>query len=245
MLALVTTAGTTACLGAAWFGAATIARASQVRSLRRRCRDEGVLSLTYDDGPGRELSCRLLELLQTCNARATFFYLGRALARNGDVARAALAAGHEIGSHSFLHLNAWRALPPKDVMDLRRGVDAAAQYATAPAIFRPPYGKMTLAGYAWSRAVRVRPVWWTVDSGDTWRLLPKPEAVLGQVERAGGGVVLMHDFDRSGGGEADRRHYVLELTRQLLELAGRRGWKVRPVGELLDRKGDPGRSKAR
>jgi hypothetical protein len=63
----------------------------------------------------------------------------------------------------------------------------------------------------------LRTAWWTIDSGDTWERLPAVDEVIARVREQGGGVVLLHDFDRSG----DRCRYVLDLTSRLVELAQR------------------------
>jgi hypothetical protein len=81
-------------------------------------------------------------------------------------------------------------------------------------------------------------VWWTHDSGDTKRgELPAPGCVIDRVMHDGGGVVLMHDFDREGepAHVAARAEYVLEVTEGLLVGARRNGMSVRTVSELIGR----------
>jgi hypothetical protein len=82
----------------------------------------------------------------------------------------------------------------------------------------------------WS-AVRRRAAplgWWTIAAGDVREHLPPVETAVERAERDGGGVVLLHDFDRGEG----RIGFVLEATELLLDAAGRNGWKVRTLGEL-------------
>jgi hypothetical protein len=95
-------------------------------------------------------------------------------------------------------------------------------------MFRPPYGKMTLPTY-WSIRRRKAPVWWwTIDSGDTQEILPTPTEVADKVRRSGGGIVLMHDLDRTH----ERNRYVLELTASLLDVARQEALNVVPLREL-------------
>ncbi len=64
-------------------------------------------------------------------------------------------------------------------------------------MFRPPYGKITLPTY-WSLRRRNAPVWWwTIDSGDTRKVLPNPQQIADKLRKEGGGIVLMHDLDRT------------------------------------------------
>jgi hypothetical protein len=95
-------------------------------------------------------------------------------------------------------------------------------------MFRPPYGKMSLPTY-WSVRRRGAPVgWWTIDSGDTHSPLPQPRQVVDRLMRDGGGIILMHDIDRSEG----RNNFVLETTERLLDVAKREAFSVKPLSEL-------------
>lgn len=61
------------------------------------------VALAFDDGPVRELTPEFHELLAREGVRVTFSYEGRFVAAHPDLARAALAAGHEIANHSYTH----------------------------------------------------------------------------------------------------------------------------------------------
>ena len=65
-------------------------------------RDKAV-ALTFDDGPSRANDGRIVETLQKYGAHATFFVLGDRARVDGDILQMYLAAGCEIGSHSWNH----------------------------------------------------------------------------------------------------------------------------------------------
>lgn len=67
--------------------------------------DQPVVALTFDDGPHATQTARLLELLARENVRVTFFEIADKVAQHPDIARAIVAAGHEIGNHSKTHAN--------------------------------------------------------------------------------------------------------------------------------------------
>jgi peptidoglycan/xylan/chitin deacetylase (PgdA/CDA1 family) len=187
-----------------------------------------MLALTYDDGPSMALTQPLLDLLHRSAARASFFMLGRHARQYSGIADRVLQEGHDIGCHSDQHLNAWKTLPWKSVADIDAGYSSLSRWVQPDGMFRPPYGKMTLPTY-WSLRRRNAPVWWwTIDSGDTQKVLPNPRQVAYQVRRAGGGIVLMHDLDRT----QERNQYVLEVTASLLEVARQEAIKVVPLREL-------------
>lgn len=54
-----------------------------------------------------------------------------------------------------------------------------------------------------------------------------------RVRSDGGGVVLMHDLDRSPKTRAARHAHVLRTTTQLLALARSEGWLLCTLGNLM------------
>lgn len=62
-----------------------------------------VVYLTFDDGPTRDNTFDILEILEEYDAKATFFVLGSRMSEYGDRMKAIYNGGHEIGCHSFSH----------------------------------------------------------------------------------------------------------------------------------------------
>lgn len=65
--------------------------------------------------------------------------------------------------------------------------------------------------------------------------LPSSDRVVETVVRDGGGVVLLHDYDRSGDQEYNRIRaaYVLEVSERLLDAALARRWRVMTMSDML------------
>ena len=203
-------------------------RLHRVNALRKRATRERTLVLTYDDGPSSSVTPAILEVLQRHKAKATFFMLGRSAQKNTRIADRVIEEGHDAGSHSDQHLNAWKVYPWRAVADINSGYDKLASWVNPNGMYRPPYGKMTLPTY-W--AIRRRGAligWWTIDSGDTHSSLPRPSQVADRFIREGGGIVLMHDLDRS----KDRNDFVLETTDLLLDVAERQSFSIKRLSEL-------------
>jgi len=62
----------------------------------------------------------MLEMLAAAERTATFFVLGEVADRLPRLVRAIAAAGHEVGSHGYLHLRATERTPEDFLGDLRR-----------------------------------------------------------------------------------------------------------------------------
>lgn len=199
-----------------------------VGRLRRQSR--GKLVLTYDDGPAPVPTPQILEMLDRHRAKATFFVLGNQVAKHPELCDRMFQAGHDIGSHSYSHTNGWKD-PVRSAPDIARGIEAVSRWQRVRAIYRQPFGKSTLWTLLAARRLQADPVWWTVDSGDSWVQSPSADPVVARLEQDQGGVVLMHDYPRDE--TTDGGAFTVELTGKLLELAGKRGWQVCTISELL------------
>lgn len=213
---------------ATWYAAPMVARRVHERRLRALCASRGRLVLTYDDGPS-SFTARLLDLLRSRDARATFFLVGERAQEQPALVDRIATDGHEIACHTHAHLNAWYSSPWKSVADVNTGYCSLARWVRGNGLFRPPHGKMTVATWAAVHRRRAPIGWWTIDAGDADDKMPGPEDAADRARRAGGGVVLLHDSDR----EAERDEFTLESTRLLLDAARERNWAVATLGELL------------
>lgn len=203
-------------------------RRYRVHFIRRDIHKHRYLSLTYDDGPSGELTPQLLELLNRRGARATFFMLGQCAEKNPEIVDRVIREGHDVGCHSDQHINALRASPWRALGDIEAGYERLSRWVAPNTMFRPPHGKMTIFTYWLIRSRGAPIVWWTIDSGDTHSEMPKVSEVVKRVRNSGGGIVLMHDLNRT----RPRNEFVIEVTSALLDLAEREGLQVIPVKEL-------------
>lgn len=218
-------AGTAA--GLLYAGAPSVYRTLQRRALRRGGR--GRLVLTYDDGPDEEVTPAVARLLHERGVRATFFLVGSRAEEFPEVCDEVAELAHEIGTHTWSHRSAWRQGPVRAVREVGRGYEALRRWVEPDGLFRPPFGKMTALTLASVLRRGSVPVWWTVDGGDTWPVLPDPGLIVERVVQAEGGVVLLH----SRHVERWRRPFLFEVTQRLLDEADRRGWRTSTVSEAL------------
>jgi peptidoglycan/xylan/chitin deacetylase (PgdA/CDA1 family) len=213
---------------AGWYLGPMLARRSQQRRLQAQCAASRSLVLTYDDGPGETLTPRLLDLLGSRGARATFFLTGFRAVEHPRVVDRILKEGHEVGCHGHQHLNAWRTWPWRTVSDVSTGYRNLARWVPANGMYRPPFGKMTPLTWAALRKRKASIGWWTIAAGDVMEEPPCVTTAARLAAQAGGGVVLLHDFDRGN----ERAEFVLRSTELLLDAANEHSWSVQTLGEL-------------
>lgn len=204
------------------------------RLLGRRAKERKALVLTFDDGPGSCLTPAILNILAEGQAKATFFLLGRNIAGREAIVRQIAEQGHDICSHGYDHLHSLKVSPFRVLSDIKRGwaaIDAALGTMRKKYPFRPPNGKLNIICLLYLLIRQVPIVYWSIDSGDTWRRQPDSLRVALLAEKTGGAVSLAHDFDRSN---ENTSRFVVESVRAALAMAADKGMRVLTVSELLD-----------
>src|ERR1700686_3903952 len=142
------------------------------------------IALTYDDGPNDPHTLRLLDVLAKHEAKATFFLIGRYVRQRPEIARAILAAGHEIGNDTYSHPNLIFVSASRlrqELADCGKALEDAL--GAKASLFRPPFGGRRPSVLRTARAMGLQPVMWSVTAYD-WSA-KSPEAIVGKVTRQG------------------------------------------------------------
>ena len=152
-----------------WFGMPLAARWLHTRRIQRLCRREKLVALTFDDGPDKDLTPQVLDLLDELGVKATFFMIGTMARENEELARHVASRGHLVAGHTEEHLDAWRTGPFRAIRDCADGMKTMSDRELSVSWFRPPKGHATLGTMisCWLRSCRI--IWWTHDSGDQGR----------------------------------------------------------------------------
>jgi peptidoglycan/xylan/chitin deacetylase (PgdA/CDA1 family) len=177
----------------------------------------------------------IASILETTGARGaslTFFLTGGYLERFPEQVRAIDAAGHEIASHGYEHVD-FRGLTDEEIaghLGRWRERLAALTGKEGPAIWQPPYGYSDDRVREAARERGYTTIHWTLDTLDAVGA-PKSKAfVLDRVLETSwvnldGAIILMH-VDKDG---------TVEALPAILDALAERGLRAVTVSELLRR----------
>jgi peptidoglycan/xylan/chitin deacetylase (PgdA/CDA1 family) len=182
---------------------------------------ERIVALTFDDGPSPEYTPHILETLRAWDARATFFIVGERAEAAPAALRALIAAGHEIGNHTWTHPRLLALSQHTIAREIERTDQMIRAAGYAGAIYvRPPNGKRLLDApyYLW-RHERVTAMW-NLEPDSVAGIANDPEAMVAYVRNnvSPGAIILMHVMGR----ERDASRRALPLIMQALNESGYR-----------------------
>jgi peptidoglycan/xylan/chitin deacetylase (PgdA/CDA1 family) len=167
-----------------------------------------LILFTFDDGPNRNTTPKLLDRLDAMGIHAVFFLTGSNLRginvaerKNQAIARDAIARGHWVASHGMNH----RQLPLLSDAEVMVELVEEEQvfervFGQRPWLIRPPGGAMSARVNRLLASRGYTTVLWNLGAGDfqvnkaedvhaTWRAVMERREAQG--ER--GGIVLLHD----------------------------------------------------
>jgi peptidoglycan/xylan/chitin deacetylase (PgdA/CDA1 family) len=164
-------------------------------------------ALTFDDGPHREGTPAVLEILAATETTATFFLVGEQVQRNPGLAEEIVAAGHAVGLHCHRHRNLLRLAPWQVREDIDRAQSLIENATGAPIqMYRPPYGVLNASALRLAKVRGWRTLLWS-QWGRDWEQRATPESIARRVtdDVTPGAVLLLHDADDYGAQGSWRR----------------------------------------
>src|SRR5215471_16566590 len=198
------------------------------------------IALSFDDGPDRRWTPKILDVLKQKRVPGIFFVIGEQANQAPDLLKREYNEGHEIGNHTFTHPKfdqigrtevQWQLNLTQRLIESTLGVKSL--------LFRPPYGIDHQPEYAEEVAQLPYPQelgyiivgqkidpddWRMTDSGKQRPAREIADDVLRQARN--GNIVLLHD----GGG--DREQTVAALPLIIDELRAR-GYEFVSVADLV------------
>ena len=158
------------------------------------------LFLTFDDGPVPEITPWVLDILKEYKVKATFFCIGDNIRKNPALFRRIITEGHDIGNHTFHHLDGWKTKTSDYLLNIEKTSEEILKNSSSfhTKLFRPPYGKILpkQANLLLKKGYKL--VMWDVISGDYDQSFSEErvyENVMKNIEN--GSVIVFHDSKKA------------------------------------------------
>ena len=153
------------------------------------------IAITFDDGANSTNVNKVLDILDTYNAKSTFFFTGEWILANPVMVRKIVSRGHKLESHSVSH----PFLTDLSDADIRYQLTRSREIikdtvGTTSYLFRPPYGDIN------DRVIRITGemgykymVMWSVDTDDYKSTTTTAQIIQRAVAGAyNNGILLFH-----------------------------------------------------
>jgi len=191
---------------------------------------EKVIALSFDDGPqGGPVLDSLLAVLADRHAHATFFVIGGELAPRPEIGARLLAAGHELGNHTWTHPHLDSiGVDSMDVELARTDSLLRALGVKGRILMRPPYGEFDDAMLKELKRRHRVVALFDVDPSYDFPTLSSPDSIVAKtVDWLGpGSILVMHPW-------YDPDASALRMLAPTLDWLERLGYRMVTVSELL------------
>jgi len=188
-----------------------------------------IVALTFDDGPTKGGTEEILRVLDEMKVKATFFVIGNELEQNLGEGRKIVAAGHELGNHSFTHDRMILVTPSFVQQEIEKTDRLIREAGYAKEIhFRPPFGKKLFSlPYFLSKNGR-KTITWDVEPDSNPQIASDANRIVESTRSRvrPGSIILLHAMYPS-------RKPSLNAVRGIIETLEHDGYRFVTVSELL------------
>lgn len=190
-----------------------------------------IIALSFDDGPNRTTTPKVLDVLEENGVKASFFVIGQHI---NDESAKMMVRAHEMGcdieNHTFTH-TALNSLAPEQMLDeLSKTTDLVKKYVgEAPTFYRPPYISTSEEMF---QTIQMPAI--CGQGCDDWVAEVSAEERAKRVIEAAadGQIVLLHDFEGNDN--------TVEALKTIIPELKNLGFKFVTVPELFSKRGiDP------
>lgn len=188
--------------------------------------DSKTIGLTFDDGPDKNVTPRVLDILEKYNIQAAFFCIGERIAKEPDLIRRMSRDGHIIGNHSYTHHFFFDLFTKNKIAEEILSTSAIIKQITGKRIklFRPPYGVINPPLADVLKKYDFLIMGWSLRSRDT--VIKDTEILMERLSSRlqNGDIVLFHD----------RLEYMTDVLDRFINLAKSEGYSFERPDKLLN-----------
>jgi peptidoglycan/xylan/chitin deacetylase (PgdA/CDA1 family) len=180
----------------------TLAKTST--EIERGPRGKSQIALTFDAGANAECFEDLITALESARVHSTFFITGNWVQRNSHCAEAITKHGHEVGNHTWNHLDLTRQSDEIVREEITRAEDLLTEISgqSPRPRWRAPFGARDERVLRIASNLGYRSIYWTIDSLDSMEPRKTSEFLIDRItsktnSELDGAIILMHVGEKS------------------------------------------------
>lgn len=188
-----------------------------------------IVALTFDDGPTPDATGQILAILDQAQIRATFFVTGAELAQYMAAGKQLVAAGHELGNHSYSHTRMVLVTPAFVQEEIERTDELIRTAGYQGEIyFRPPFGKKLFTLPYYLAKTGRQSIMWDVEPESYPEIAADADQIADYVvaKTQPGSIIILHVMYPSRGASLNAVPPIIERLRA-------QGYRFATVSELL------------
>jgi len=199
-----------------------------IQTICSKANTNNEIAITFDDGPNKEITPKILEVLHKKNVLATFFCVGKRVYENKNILLQIHQAGHLIGNHTYSHNKWFDLFSAKKMANEFDNTNKSIFQITGrkPVYFRPPYGVTNPTMKRALKNFNFISIGWSLRSLDT--VINSKEKVIKRVIRRvkSGDIILFHDTIPN----------TPEIVDVFITTVISKGFKIVRLDDLINRK---------
>lgn len=194
--------------------------------------EEKLIALTFDDGPDKDYTPQILDILKENDVKATFFVVGENVGWNPEILKREYDEGHEIGNHTFTHIN----VAKRNYFEINKEINETQKavkkvIGKEPNLFRPPYRAISRDMCTIAKDKNMNIILWSNLDPRDWS---NPgvnyivETIMNKVKN--GTIILLHDYNNARSSTTQ----TIQALKVVIPKLKEQGYKFVTVSELIE-----------
>ncbi len=183
--------------------------------------------LTFDDGPSKNVTPTILDVLKETGCKATFFINGVNVSGKENILKRIVNEGHTIGNHSYSHKSSIYNSLSEFRTDLEKNEKLIYDITGYEcSVFRAPYGKNLNDSYkSYLKDNGYMTYYWNVDPGDSTIKNVTAQKLINnvayQIKNKQDVIIILHDMSN--------KEETAKSIKGIIKLLWENGYDLRPI----------------
>nr|UWI49306.1 polysaccharide deacetylase family protein [Clostridioides difficile] len=172
------------------------------------------IALTFDDGPDKRYTEKLLDVLKENNIKAMFFVVAKNAEKEPEIIKRMLRENHVVGLHSLEHKNAWLYSYNYVKKDFIESINIMKNLGVDVNYYRPPWGHTNIFSNQFVKKYNLKMTLWDVMAED-WSKDSTVEIIVNKLmdRTKENSIICLHDAGENSGGAVGAPERTIEALK--------------------------------